>query len=338
MQPLQYYLQDPAAKDNSITHAAGAPSNLDAATTMRSAETELQNTIELFAMVSEIAAPKPDLDAKVEKTKFEAHFKRILKRTITSAKIAKICWQITLAAWMQPLQNDLRSSAAKDNRITHAAAAPSNLDAAIAIRFAASRRKPARIYTHTNTRWQQACSHSNAICNQRFQNTQELRTHKHTRSSLKPPLQCGKKKANRPQPQPPHTGGTLSAAATLHGKTQGFVLQLPPQHKPHATVMQPLQCVSQHHVANLHVSTHMATPYDNNHAAIPMRSATTDSKTPCNYAGTSTPKALYVALGRRRSKLRRGTVAQFDYIKRQDDLLIPWAFPWNQPRKCDSCW
>jgi len=91
MQPLQYYLQDPAAKDNSITHAAGAPSNLDAATTMRSAETELQNTIELFAMVSEIAAPKPDLDAKVEKTKFEAHFKRILKRTITSAKIAKIC-------------------------------------------------------------------------------------------------------------------------------------------------------------------------------------------------------------------------------------------------------
>ena len=50
--------------------------------------------------------------------------------------------------------------------------------------------------------------------------------------------------------------------------------------------MQPLQCVSQHHVANLHVSTHMATPDDNNHAAIPMRSATADSKTPYNYAHT----------------------------------------------------
>ena len=58
------------------------------------------------------------------------------------------------------------------------------------------------------------------------------------------------------------------AAATLHGKTQGFVLRLPPQHKPHATFMQPLQCVLQHHVANLHVSTHMAIKRDTNHAAI----------------------------------------------------------------------
>ena len=47
-----------------------APSNLDAATTMRSAETELQNTIELRAMASEIAAPKPDLDAKATKRRF----------------------------------------------------------------------------------------------------------------------------------------------------------------------------------------------------------------------------------------------------------------------------
>ena len=31
------------------------------------------------------------------------------------------------------------------------------------------------------------------------------------------------------------------AATTLHGKMQGFVLRLPPQHKPHATFMQPLQ-------------------------------------------------------------------------------------------------
>ena len=81
------------------------------------------------------------------------------------------------------------------------------------------------------------------------------------------------------------------AAATLHGKTQSFVLRLPPQHKAHATFMQPLQCVSQHHVANPHLSTHMATPDDNNHAAIPLRSATTDSKTPYNYARTSAPKA-----------------------------------------------
>ena len=70
MQPFQYDLRSSAAKDNSITHAAAAPSNLDAATTMRSAETELQSTIELRAMASEIAAPKPDLDAKAKKRRF----------------------------------------------------------------------------------------------------------------------------------------------------------------------------------------------------------------------------------------------------------------------------
>ena len=51
------------------------------------------------------------------------------------------------------------------------------------------------------------------------------------------------------------------------------------QPRRQATLTQPLQCILQHHVANLHVSTHMATPDDNNHAAIPMRSATTDSRT-----------------------------------------------------------
>ena len=61
-------------QDNSITHAAAAPSNLDAATTMRSADTELQNTIELRATVSEIAPPKPDLDAKAEKRRFWSTF------------------------------------------------------------------------------------------------------------------------------------------------------------------------------------------------------------------------------------------------------------------------
>ena len=42
MQPLQYDVRCPAAKDNSITQAAAAPSNLDAAITMRFAKTELR--------------------------------------------------------------------------------------------------------------------------------------------------------------------------------------------------------------------------------------------------------------------------------------------------------
>ena len=151
------------------------------------------------------------------------------------------------------------------------------------MRFAASRRKPARIYAHPKQLEQ--CVSQHHVAN--------LHVSTHTQSSLKPPLQCGKKKGKPTAAATAAHRRYLSSppATTLHGKTQGFVLGLPPQHKPHATFMQPLQCVSQHHVANLHVSTHMATPDDNNHAAIPMRSATTDSKTPYNYARTSTPKA-----------------------------------------------
>ena len=70
MQPLQYDLRSRAAKDNSITNAATARSNLDTAITMRSAETELQNTIELRTTASEIVAPKSDLDARAKKRRF----------------------------------------------------------------------------------------------------------------------------------------------------------------------------------------------------------------------------------------------------------------------------
>ena len=74
MQPLQDDFRDPAAKDNSITNAATARSNLDAAITMRSAETELQNTIEPRTTASEIVAPKPDLDARAKKRRFWSTF------------------------------------------------------------------------------------------------------------------------------------------------------------------------------------------------------------------------------------------------------------------------
>ena len=75
-------------------------------------------------------------------------------------------------------------------------------------------------------------------------------------------LRQKKKTTNRPQPHPSHRREKNSspAAATLHGKTQGFVLRLPPQNKAHATFMQPLQCGSQHQLANLHLSMHRTTP------------------------------------------------------------------------------
>ena len=91
MQPFQYDLRSSAAKDNSIMHAAAAPSNLDAATTMRSAETELRNTIELRAMASEIAAPKPDGSRRQsEKKTILKHFlKGILKGKLLAPKLGK---------------------------------------------------------------------------------------------------------------------------------------------------------------------------------------------------------------------------------------------------------
>ena len=91
MQPFQYDLRSSAAKDNGITHGAAAPSNLDAATTMRSAETELQNTIELHAMASEIAAPKPDGSRRQsdKKTILKHFLKGILKEKLLAPKLRK---------------------------------------------------------------------------------------------------------------------------------------------------------------------------------------------------------------------------------------------------------
>ena len=74
-----------------VLHAAETPSNLDAAITMRAADTDLQNTIELPATVSEITAPKPELDATAKNAIFKHFLEGILEgksppeKLITSA-------------------------------------------------------------------------------------------------------------------------------------------------------------------------------------------------------------------------------------------------------------
>ena len=156
---------------------------------------------------------------------------------------------------MQPLQYDLRDPAAQESSIAHAAAVPRNLHAAITMRCAASRRKPARIYAHGNTRWQQPCSHSTAICNHRFKTRIELRT----------------------QEQPlvaEHRGGNQFAHETTRDAPAAHTryLSSPP-------------------AATLHLNTRFRAPASspkqspcNIHAAIPMRSATTASRNTKNYA------------------------------------------------------
>ena len=89
---------------------------------------------------------------------------------------------------------------------------------------------------------QHSCSHSNAICNHSFKKRIELRTQK------------------QPAATTAHTRYLSSpAAATLHGKTQGFVLRLPPQNIAHATFMQPFQCDLQPQLQETNRTTHTGT-------------------------------------------------------------------------------
>ena len=154
---------------------------------------------------------------------------------------------------------------------------------------------------------QHSCSHYNAFCSIPWQTCTYLRTWQHQMTTIKQPFQCNLQPEIQEPHRTTHTDTTTRcrtqrrnkfahettaaataaqtrylsspAAATLHGKTPGFVLRLPPRNKANATFMQPLQCVLQHPVANLHISTLVATSDDDNQAAIPMQSAARDSRT-----------------------------------------------------------
>ena len=96
---------------------------------------------------------------------------------------------------------------------------PCNIHAAITMRFAASRGKPAPIYARGNIKWRQWSSHSNAICNQRFKNRMEPRTQtqplvaKHIGGTIR--AQNDRSRTRRTDEVPFMSS---SAAATLHGK------------------------------------------------------------------------------------------------------------------------
>ena len=116
---------------------------------------------------------------------------------------------------MQPLQYELRCPAAKDNSFAHAAAAASNLDAAISLWSATRDLTSAKNYAHV-------AEHQGR--------TDYARN--------------DRSRARRTQEVP-----FIAGCSHFTHKTQGLVLRLPPQNKAHAsTFMQPLQCVLQQHV------------------------------------------------------------------------------------------
>ena len=148
---------------------------------------------------------------------------------------------------MQPLQYDLQSSAAKDNSITHAAAAPSNLDAASTMRS-------------VETELQSTIE----LC-RKLQLQNRISTPKRKKTILKHFFK-GVLKGKLLAPKLRQSSDkSLSQPGCSHSNTiynlqlqKTIVLRMQPRHQ--ATLTQPLPCVSQHHVANLHVSTHITTP------------------------------------------------------------------------------
>ena len=201
---------------------------------MPSADTELQNTLEIRAKALEIAAPKPDL-AKGKKHDFEALFKQSFKRKIISAKMEKnpltnhsrrldaaipiqftsiydVQLQKTIvfrtqpsrrATLKQPLQCVLQHQDPNPHLSTHMATQNDNNHAAITLRSATRESRNAKNYTRMN--------------NHSLQNTEEE------------PIAPGSTAAAPAA----HTRYFSSpAGATLHGKTQGFLPRLSPKTKP----------------------------------------------------------------------------------------------------------
>ena len=193
---------------------------------------------------------------------------------------------------MQPFQCDLQAQIPKHPITTHTQAHPKQLEATVTLRPKKKANRPQPHPPHRrgtfHRRLQPLYTEKHKVsCSGFLPKTEPLQHHaaipmRSASTDSKTPYNyahtstpkaawshrynAAKKKGKPTAAAPAAQTRYLSspAAATLHGKTQGFVLRLPPENRP-----------LQHH------------------AAIPMRSASTDSKTPYNYAHTSTPKAAW---------------------------------------------
>ena len=151
------------------------------------------------------------------------------------------------------------------------------------------------------------CSHYDAFCNVKFPTRISRRTWQHKTTTtmqpshwdLQPESQETRRTAHawttthcRTQRRDWFAPGSTPAApaahmrylssparATLHGKTQGFpARRFPKRKRNHYNAFLQLK------VPNPHLSTHVATQNDNDHAAIALRSAVRESRNTQNYA------------------------------------------------------
>ena len=278
MQPLQCNVRCPAAEDNSITHAAAAPSNLAAAITMRYRDIELQNTIELqrrekLQLQSRILAPKQ------KKHDFDALFQGILKRKSSAPKLRKSADKSISQLWCShsntiydvQLQKT-RVLRTQPRRQTTKQPAPPHTGAALHRHLQPLQTEKHKVscsgFLPNRSPMQHSCGHYNRFCSITWQTCMYLRTWQHQMTTIMQPFQCDLQPPIQETHRTTHTWSTTRCrtprenrfdetiaaaaaahtrypssppAATLRRKTQGFVLRLPPQHKPHAIFMQPLQ-------------------------------------------------------------------------------------------------
>ena len=105
---------------------------------------------------------------------------------------------------------------------------------------------------------QHSCSHANAISNHSLKKRIELRTQE------QPLVAKHIEGTNRVRNDPSRNRRTdevpfIAGCSHFTRKTHGFVLRLPPQHKAHATFMQPCQCDQQPQLQETHRTTHTGT-------------------------------------------------------------------------------
>ena len=214
MQPLQYDLQSSAATDNSITHAAAAASNLNAATPMRSTTGDSKTPF----TYAHITIPKAASSHRYTAAKKKRQTDRSHNRRTHEVPFIVACSHFTRKNTrfrapasspkhspcniMQPFQWDLQPQIPKHPITTHTQPHPKQLQATVTLR-----------QTKKNTPEQQITR-----VMQPFQWDLQPQIPKHPIPTHTQPhpkqLQTTvtlrqKKTTNRPQPQPSHTRGTF---------------------------------------------------------------------------------------------------------------------------------
>ena len=214
MQSLQYHSRLSAAKDTGITHAAAAPSNLDAAMTMRYRDIELQNTIVYYVQRREKLQLENRISAPKQKITILKHFFRGIYRKITSAKLNN-----SIDKWLsQPWCSHFYTIHSSQLQKTIVLRTP---------RRQATLTQPSQCILqhdvanpHVSTRM--ATPDDNNHNGSHYGNLQpeiqqaKRTTHKWTTARCRTQRR-NRLRAERPQPQPPHTGVT---GGTFHRRLQ----------------------------------------------------------------------------------------------------------------------